>query len=218
MQETNPISEADKVDLRIQLVPSILALSNPRDKAMRAQVTETVQLIAELDFPDRWSHLIEVYVTEQKKSTRYLTDIQQLIGSLSQSDYNINVAVLETAHSIFQPWRAHVRSNELFAEINLVFSSFMVPFLGIMRHTASLLLGGGSGQAESQAMVLLMDIFYDFVCQDLPPALEDAHDEFFAPDTGLFLRFLDWDPPALRNDVSIPALRGSSRLNHLPAR
>lgn len=50
-------------------------------------------------------------------------------------------------------------------------------------------------------MVLLVDIFYDLTCHDLPPAFEDSHDEFFAPPSGWFQRFLAWDPPALRGDV-----------------
>ena len=38
----------------------MLALSNPADKAIRAQVAEAVSLIAELDFPQRWTDLIDV--------------------------------------------------------------------------------------------------------------------------------------------------------------
>jgi hypothetical protein len=30
----------------------------------------------------------------------------------------------------------------------------------------------------------LLDIFYNFTCQDLLPAIEGAHDEFFAPGSG----------------------------------
>lgn len=52
-------------------------------------------------------------------------------------------------------------------------------------------------------MALLIDIFYDFTCQDLPPAIEDAHAEFFAPGTGWFHAFLNWDPVELRGDVGL---------------
>ncbi|KAG2336596.1 hypothetical protein BDR05DRAFT_896513 [Suillus weaverae] len=41
---------------------------------------------------------------------------------------------------------------------------------------------------------------YDFTCQDLPPGIEDAHDSFFAPQTGIFQRFMSWDPVELRSD------------------
>ena len=53
----------------------------------------------------------------------------------------------------------------------------------------------------AQAMVLLVDIYYDFACQDLPPAIEDSHEEFFGPGTGWFQAFLVWDPEELRADV-----------------
>lgn len=52
-------------------------------------------------------------------------------------------------------------------------------------------------------MQLLVELFYDLTCQDLPPDFEDNHARFFAPQTGLFLRFMTWDPPELRGDVSV---------------
>jgi exportin-2 (importin alpha re-exporter) len=54
------LAEDDKAALRSQLVPAMLALSNPADKAIRAQIAESVALIAELDFPDKWNDLIDV--------------------------------------------------------------------------------------------------------------------------------------------------------------
>jgi exportin-2 (importin alpha re-exporter) len=46
--------------MRGQLVPAMLALPNPSDKAIRAQIAESISLIAELDFPERWTNLIDV--------------------------------------------------------------------------------------------------------------------------------------------------------------
>ncbi|KZP10235.1 hypothetical protein FIBSPDRAFT_963317 [Athelia psychrophila] len=76
-------------------------------------------VIAALEFPERWPDLIN-----------------QLTTSLSPTDTTTNASVLETAHSIFAPWRAHVRSDALFSEINYVLSRFMDPFLQLFRHTA----------------------------------------------------------------------------------
>ncbi|KAG5641488.1 hypothetical protein DXG03_005099 [Asterophora parasitica] len=193
-EDVQPLAEQDKAVLRSELVPAVLALSNPSDKAIRAQVAESVSLIAELDFPDKWTDLID-----------------QLVASLSETDYSVNVGVLQTAHSIFYQWRAHVRSDTLFTEINIVLSKFIDPFLQIFRRTASVLLTNPSSNPAltsptanyallAQAMVLLIDIFYDFTCQDLPPAIEDAHAEFFGPGTGWFHAFLAWDPEQLRID------------------
>ncbi|KAG6917213.1 hypothetical protein DXG01_003418 [Tephrocybe rancida] len=194
VSDVQPLAEQDKVALRSELVPAMLSLSNPADKAIRAQVAESVSLIAELDFPHKWENLID-----------------QLVASLSATDYNVNIGVLQTAHSIFRQWRAHVRSDELFTEINLVLSKFTTPFLQLFRQTAALLTNPSTNPTLTtptanyallaQAMVLLIDIFYDFTCQDLPPAIEDAHAEFFEPGAGWFHAFLSWDATELRGDA-----------------
>ncbi|KAJ6581319.1 CAS/CSE protein [Mycena capillaripes] len=193
-EEVNPLSETDKASLRGELVPAMLALSSdPADKAIRAQTAESISLIAELDFPAKWPDLID-----------------HLTASLSPTSSSTNIAILQTSHSIFSQWRAHVRSDTLFTEINLVLSKFMDPFLGLFRHTAGLLLtppptldtssSKGEYAAQAQTMALLMEIFYDFTCQDLPPAIEDAHAEFFSPPEGWFQRLLGWNPPGLAVD------------------
>lgn len=185
-EDVQPLAEKDKAALRAQLVPAMLALSNPADKAIRAQVAESVSLVAELDFPAKWENLID-----------------QLVSSLSMTDYNTNVGVLQTAHSIFRQWRAHVRSDELYSEINLVLSKFMTPFLQLFKQTAQLLLAtapAANYALVAQSMVLLIDIFYDFTCHDLPPAIEDTHEEFFGPTSGWFQVFLGWDLAELRGD------------------
>lgn len=60
MQEEAPISEPDKETLRNALVPAMIQLSSPSDKALRAQVAESISLIASADFPERWTDLIDV--------------------------------------------------------------------------------------------------------------------------------------------------------------
>ncbi|KAH0831109.1 armadillo-type protein [Lanmaoa asiatica] len=196
-EDVAPLPEQDKVTLRAQLIPAMIALSHPADKGIRAQIAESVALIAELDFPSKWPDLID-----------------QLVLSLSPTEYNINLGVLETAHSIFRHWRSQVRSDELYTEVNLVLDRFITPFLELFRQSATLLLGTPPPNLDvvTQAQTLLAEIFYDFTCHDLPPAIEDAHDEFFAPTTGWFQRFLTWDPPELRGrcpcrpDRAIPSL------------
>ena len=60
IQDVQPLAEEDKEALRAELVPAMLSLSAPTDKAIRAQVAESVALIAELDFPAKWENLIDV--------------------------------------------------------------------------------------------------------------------------------------------------------------
>ncbi|KAK2460740.1 hypothetical protein APHAL10511_007210 [Amanita phalloides] len=203
-EEDPPLAEQDKATLRRKLVPAMLALSKSSDAPVRVQIAEAVSLIAELDFPARWPDLID-----------------QLVTSLSTTDYEVNLGVLQTAHSIFRPWRSQVRSDKLYSEINFVLSKFMAHFLQLFRQTSSLLLTAPSPNPPStlpkenyvllaRNMVLLVDIFYDFTCQDLPPAIEDSYDEFFGSSPGWFQAFLVWEPNQLRDDAdetspSLPA-------------
>lgn len=96
----------------------------------------------------------------------------------------------------------------MFTVINLVLKSFSKPLLQLLQHTSNLLLTNAPGDATStpelraQAQVLLVDLYYDLTCQDLPPDFEDTHAAFFGPPEGLFLKFLVWDPPQLQGDVS----------------
>lgn len=45
-----------------------------------------------------------------------------------------------------------------------------------------------------QVMRLLVDIYFDLSCQDLPPAFEDTVQEFWGSPNGWFIRFLSWSP------------------------
>ncbi|KAH8112452.1 Cse1-domain-containing protein [Phellopilus nigrolimitatus] len=194
-EEDEPlIPEEEKKLLRSQLVPAMISLSDPTDKTLRAQVAETVSIIAGYDFPARWDDLIDL-----------------LVGALAPSPgaYATNLSVLETAHSIFGRWRSEMRSNELYTVINFVLSRFVDPFLQVLRYTADMLLNkplASKQEAETvaQALVVMLHLFYDLACQDLPPALEDAQAEFFGPESGMFTRFLAWDPPELQGDADEP--------------
>jgi exportin-2 (importin alpha re-exporter) len=129
-----------------------------------------------------------------------------LVSSLSPSDFNINVGVLETAHSIFRPWRSQSRSDQLFTTINLVLSKFLAPFQQLFTYTIQRVLATPPpSQPEftfvAQTMSLLVEIFYDLTCHDLPPSLEDGHEEFFDRTSGHFMRLMAWDPDELKTDV-----------------
>ncbi|TFK45700.1 importin alpha re-exporter [Heliocybe sulcata] len=187
-----PIPAADQAAIRADIVPAMISLSTPAEKTLRAQLAECVALIAEVDFPERWSDLMDT-----------------LVSSLSSADYNVNLAVLQTAHSIFAPWRAQTRTDDLYSTINYVLSRFVEPFLNFFRTTAALLLISPPPQPALErvaaSMVEATKIFYDLTSQDLPPAIEDSHKEFFQPGEGWFSRFMEWDPTELRGDPDDPA-------------
>jgi exportin-2 (importin alpha re-exporter) len=60
IKDVQPLLETDKATLRDRLIPAMIALSGTEDKAIRAQIAESVALIAELDFPTKWVDLIDV--------------------------------------------------------------------------------------------------------------------------------------------------------------
>lgn len=127
-----------------------------------------------------------------------------MVQSLSQSDFQVNIGVLETAHSIFRPWRAATRSDDLFTTINYVLSRFIQPFLQMFPHTANLLFSSPpppNVALIAQTQAILVDLYFDLTCQDLPPAIEDTHLQFFGPE-GFFMKFLSWSPAELASDVS----------------
>ncbi|KZT24288.1 hypothetical protein NEOLEDRAFT_1179287 [Neolentinus lepideus HHB14362 ss-1] len=187
--DTNPIPPAYQAAIRAGIVPAMISLCGPTDKALRAQLLETAAVIAAFDFPDRWSDLMET-----------------LAASLSGSDYIVNLTILETAHRIFFPWRSKIRTDELHLTINYVLASFLEPFLTFFRSSAALLLSSPSSASQTLAasMVEATKIFYDLTSQDLPLAIEDAHAEFFKPEEGWFTRFMVWDPVDLSGDPDDP--------------
>ena len=154
-----------------------------------------------------------------------------MVSSLSPdlAAYNTNLALLETAHSIFARWRSEIRTDALFTTINYVLARFVDPFLAVFRHTASTLLkpesfapggplapGGGSAADKglattvAQVQVVLLDIFHDLTCQDIPPAIEDAQKEFFGQEQGWLVLLLAWEPELLKGEVCVYMLSLSS--------
>ncbi|KAG8999003.1 importin-alpha export receptor [Tulasnella sp. JGI-2019a] len=193
--EEQPIIIEDKLMLRSQLVPAMVSLSNPTDKLLRAQLADAVGVVAVVDFPEQWQGLIS-----------------QLVAHLSPSDFSVNICVLETAHSIFSPWRSQMRSNELFATINFAVEQFQDAFFSLFSTTASLLLSSTDLPDLSliaQAQSLLIQIYLDMTFHDIPPKFEDSIAQFWGAagvdaTDGAFLMFLRWDPPQLRGDDEDP--------------
>ena len=131
--------------------------------------------------------------------------------------YAVNVSVLETAHSIFARWRSETRSNELFTVINFVLGQFSKLFPQVFRYAPGMLLDNplparNEAETVAQAMVVLLHIFYDLACQDLPPALEDTHCEFFGAESSMFTCFLLWHSLELQTDPDKPTAGVPSRI------
>ncbi|KAK1760500.1 CAS/CSE protein [Echria macrotheca] len=147
VEEVNTIKK-ELVGLMISSPPSI-----------QTQLGEAISLIADSDFWERWDTLTA-----------------DLVSRLSDTDFKITNGVLEVAHSIFVRWRPLFPSNELNIEILHVVGVFGEPFIQLLQvvdqrieenKTNAVALKGWL-----ETMSLLIRIFYDLSCQDLPPIIE----------------------------------------------
>ena len=150
---------------------------------LQAQLGEAISAIADSDFWQRWDTLVD-----------------DLISRLTPDNTVVNNGVLQVAHSIFKRWRPLFRSDDLFTEINHVLSKFGTPFLQLLENTDTLITNSqGNPQVLKNAFTtldLLIKLFYDLSCQDLPPVFEDH----IAIISGLLHKYLVFDNPALHTD------------------
>lgn len=149
------MAEADVASVKSHIVQFMIQL--PAN--LQAQIGEAVSVIADSDFPERWPDLVP-----------------DLVARLSEK-ISTNNGVLTVAHSIFSRWRPLFQSDELFAEIKLVLDQFCVPFLSLLQ-TTDKLIDQNSGNKEVllqlfQSMNLIISIYYDLNCQDIPEFFED---------------------------------------------
>jgi exportin-2 (importin alpha re-exporter) len=146
-------------------------------KNLQLQLSEAVSLIADNDFPEKWPTLLP-----------------ELIGKLSSSDWVVNKGVLATAHSIFGRWRSQFRSDKLYTEIKLVLTQFCVPYMELFRMTDQVISSGQAKDVHWETLNLLILVFYDLNCQDIPEFFEDNIKEF----CGWFKKYLEM--PAIDNE------------------
>lgn len=150
---------------------------------IQTQLGEAISIIADSDFWKRWDTLIE-----------------DLVSRLSATDPKVTNGVLEVAHSIFVRWRPLFRSNELFEEVNHVLSTFGEPFMRML-NVVDQQIDASKDSPEVlktwfEALSLLMKIFFDLSCQDLPPIIESN----LQPITALFQKYLSYSNPVLAAD------------------
>lgn len=172
------LPQADVVALKQEIIQLMITLP----AALQVQVGEAVSIIADSDFPDRWSELIP-----------------ELVSRLG-ADYKVNNGVLTVAHSIFKRWRPLFRSDELFREIKLVLDQFAAPFLSVLQETDSLIQHNEANEAVLpdlfHSLHLLTKIHFDLNCQDIPEFFEDNLDTCM----GIFHKYLTYSNRLLDTD------------------
>lgn len=129
---------------------------------LQTQLGESISIIAESDFPHNWEGLID-----------------ELVAKFLPTDFVANKAICVVAHSIFKKWRPLFRSDELFLEIKHVLDKFSQPFLQLLikvdeeidRSIAS--NDSASLNLYLENLLVLIQIYYDLNCQDIPEFFED---------------------------------------------
>lgn len=148
----------DVTHIKREIIDIMIRLPNQ----LQVQIGESISLIAESDFPHNWDNLID-----------------QLIAKLSELDFVLNKGILLVAHLIFKKWRPLFRSDELFLEIKMVLDKFAQPFLSLLTRVDQLIDEGlqksdkASSQIYFENLLLLVQIYYDLNCQDIPEFFED---------------------------------------------
>ncbi|CAM0141374.1 importin-alpha export receptor [Umbelopsis sp. WA50703] len=178
-ETANKIALEDRAAVKAQLVDLMIAVP----EKIQLQISEAVSIIAASDFPEDWEQLLP-----------------NLIGKLSTTDYQVNNGVLQTAHSIFKPWRSQFRSDRLFLDIQYVLKDFCEPYKQLFATTDKLITDYANDKAAlqvlSQSLLLLIKIYYDLNCQDLPEFFEDNMPYFME----LLHKYLTYNNSMLEND------------------
>ncbi|KAB5575721.1 CAS/CSE protein [Coniochaeta sp. 2T2.1] len=173
------LPESDVTTIKNELV-GLMIRSPP---SIQSQLGEAISLIADSDFWERWDTLT-----------------QDLVSRLSATDYKVTNGVLEVAHSIFQRWRPLFQSNELYLEINHVVGIFGEPFVQMLGVVDQQIDANKDNQEALKGwfdtMSLLIRIFYDLSCQDIPPVIEQSLGGIVT----LLLKYLAYTNPAFDGD------------------
>lgn len=159
----------------------LIGLMTSVPPAIQTQLGEAISVIADSDFWERWDTLVN-----------------DLVARLSPNNPVVNNGVLQVAHSIFKRWRPLFRSDELYTEINHVLSKFSMPFLTLLVDTDKAIAENENNPEKLrqyfQTLNLILKLFFDLSCQDLPPVFEENFGSFAV----YFHKYLTYNQPVLQ--------------------
>jgi exportin-2 (importin alpha re-exporter) len=158
----------------------LIGLMTTVPPTVQTQLGEAISIIADSDFWERWDTLVD-----------------DLVSRLTPDNAAVNNGVLQVAHSIFKRWRPLFRSDDLFTEINHVLQKFSQPFLALLYHTDTAIKQNQNNKVALQqnmtTLSLILKLFYDLSCQDLPPVFEES----LQPIAKILHEYLVYDNPLL---------------------
>lgn len=170
------ISPADRDTIKNHLVELMCTVP----PVIQAQISESISLIAEVDFPKNWQNLLP-----------------SLVQKLNSPDMAVVNGVLTTANSIFKQFRYVRRSNELYEVIIYSLEQFQEPLLLLFAQTGKAVEGYANDKQQLvprfEALRLMCRIFFSLNYQDLPEFFEDHIGEWMEE----FAKYLQYKNPFL---------------------
>ncbi|XP_071743151.1 exportin-2 isoform X2 [Lepeophtheirus salmonis] len=173
------IHAEDRNAIKVHIVD--LMLRSP--VSVQKQLSSSVAIIGQADFPAKWPGLLDT-MTERFKS----------------GDFHVINGVLHTAFAIFEKYSVEMKSQKLWEEIKFVLNNFAQPFTTLLNDTMEL---GKTHAGNKEALKvifgslsLISKIFYFLNYQDLPEFFEDNMNIWMTH----FLSLLTTDNALLKTD------------------
>jgi exportin-2 (importin alpha re-exporter) len=173
------ISPEDRHTIKQHLV-QLMCTAPPQ---IQAQISESISLIAQVDYPQQWDNLLP-----------------ELVQQFRSSDPAVVNGVLKTANSIFKRFRYVGRSDELYKIIAYTLERIQVPLLTLFVETGKAVDAFANDPAQLvprlEALRTMNRIFYSLNYQDLPEFFEDHMNEWMEQ----FSKYLQYKNPCVTHD------------------
>mmetsp|Transcript_24695 Transcript_24695/g.58398 ORF Transcript_24695/g.58398 Transcript_24695/m.58398 type:complete len:974 (+) Transcript_24695:152-3073(+) len=170
------ISPQDRTTMKTNLV-ELMCTVPPQ---IQAQVSESISIIAEVDYPEKWDDLLP-----------------KLVAKFDSADASVVNGVLKTADSIFRRFCHVQRSDALYGVIIYTLNHIQEPVLKLLMQTATqadaLVNDPNQLKLKMETLRLVTSILYSLVYQDLPEYYEDNMTHLM----GVLKKYLQYDNPAL---------------------
>ena len=172
------ISPEDRSTIKTHLVE--LMCKTPAQ--IQLQLSESISLIAAVDYPAQWNNLLP-----------------ELVKQLGTNDSTVLHGVLKTADSIFLRFRGVQRSDELYAVLKYTLEAFQKPLLALYNHLGQSVAATTNDKAaltaNFESLTILSHIYYSLNYQDLPEFFEDNMEAFMVE----FKKYLQYKNPILED-------------------
>ena len=173
------ISPEDRNTIKTHLVQLMCTVP----EQLQVQLSESISLIAEADYPDQWQNLLG-----------------ELVQQFNSTDPAVVTGVLKTANSIFKSFRYVERSDDLYRIILFTLNGIQAPILALFKTTGQAVDAFANDPAQLkprlESLRLICRIFYSLNYQDLPEFFEDHMGEWMTD----FAKYLEYKNPAVADE------------------